>query len=345
MRGIDARNIWAWVESNGLEAIEVGFAFYLVNGIATYFSDTGHPVNILQQVFSVGTIVAVALCLLAYFMARRTAYFFQTALHQRKILAVNLATDALTGQQIASAEGAARARAELANAWTQFRVHVAILSVLLSFDIWNQAQYLIETWHPSQNGLSGPFALQITIRAVIIPAVFMCIAFLTKRAPSFVERMQEQANRYAARVMELAMWQWDMAIKLMKRKNYDVTPLAITLVEDPTMKRYLEDVHKYVAHFFMPIPQITQVAPQTDVGDQYPAQVIQQNALPAQLPAALAFSPVSNWSAAPIQRDSAHPAPSDPTQDDLARIRLFTEDPPVETSKPKRTRSAKPKEI
>lgn len=232
---------WDWLDEQGANLIKILYLLYMVTAVAQYFQDGGPSNgNLLNAIFGSYSswALAIGLSFHAYVTARRvkSAYVNMAMTRETKV----------ANAEAGNAAAAAKNAQEIANYLANFRINLGVLITLLGFDIWNQAQYLALNWHPGEHLLSGPDWLQTMIKAVIIPVLFLSLAFLSPAVKTFHEQIQDEASLFAREVFGVARRQWRRQLRAMRRQGQDVTGLVLELVDDPQARAFLAKVQHYM---------------------------------------------------------------------------------------------------
>lgn len=133
---------------------------------------------------------------------------------------------------------------EFERAGAQMRLNLGILGALLLFSMYNQLQYLAQTWTPPHTPLTPPGPWAYLIRAIITPAAFMAAAFLAPLGEGLTLQVQAQAHRLAVMTFKVATAQWKRKLRQMQQDGQDVTGALVGLVEDPAERHVIEAIWK-----------------------------------------------------------------------------------------------------
>ncbi len=112
----------------------------------------------------------------------------------------------------------------------QFRVHVALLGFLVALSMYNGAAFLASTW-PVAPGFLPP-ALQIAIRAVVLPALFVASGFLVPLHTSAGDVLRGASAEMLHRTVRATLRQWRRRIARAESRGLDLAPVAIALLLD-----------------------------------------------------------------------------------------------------------------
>lgn len=88
------------------------------------------------------------------------------------------------------------------------------------FNMWNQVNFLLDTWHPTVNTvLPMPPMAQYLIRALAIPLFFMCTAFLAQPPRTVAEEINELAHNVMRKFTGLTDTQTKAQIKQIEKRT------------------------------------------------------------------------------------------------------------------------------
>lgn len=94
------------------------------------------------------------------------------------------------------------------------------LIVAVVFNMWNQINFLLDTWHPVTNTvLPMPPLAQYLIRALAIPLFFMCTAFLAQPPRTVAEEINELAHNVLRKFTSLTDNQTKNQIKQIEKRT------------------------------------------------------------------------------------------------------------------------------
>jgi hypothetical protein len=155
----------------------------------------------------------------------------------------------ITARRVRSAwqdmQSATRDGPEWSRARDSLRVNIWILAALLAFSCWNQLNYLVETWTPPATAFSLPGWVAYVVRALIVPAAFMCAAFLAPSAAPVAAQVENEARSTLHDVFRIARRQRRKMIRAAERDGRDMTAALVELVDDPAARRII--AHAYGA--------------------------------------------------------------------------------------------------
>lgn len=210
-----------WLDEAAGGVIRIAYLIWGIVAVAAYFGDGTVDRSLSHLLIAVAPwVLASALEVHTYLTARRVRAAWQT-----------------TQAAVDGTEERGRAIAAL-------KVNLGILAGLLSFSMWNQLQYLGETWQPPHTVLALPGPLAYLIRAAVTPLAFMAAAFLAPVGASLSAQVQSEAHHVAAAAFKVARQQWRARLQEMKRQRLDVTAALVQLVEDPAERRIIGTIHQ-----------------------------------------------------------------------------------------------------
>jgi len=131
----------------------------------------------------------------------------------------------VTARRVRSAwqdiQAATKDQPEHTRARDALRVNLGILAALLLFSCWNQLNYLVETWTPPATAFALPGWVAYVVRALIVPAAFMCAAFLAPLAAPVAAQVEVEARATLAAVFRVARKQRRRMLKAAERSRHD----------------------------------------------------------------------------------------------------------------------------
>lgn len=210
-----------WLDESAAGVIRVAYLLAGVIAVASYFSDGNVPAG-FAHLLNTGLpwVLAAALEIHTYLTARRVRKAWQDS------NASVLGSD------------------EHERAVKQMKLNIWILAALLAFSMYNQLQYLAQTWTPPHLPLTPPGAWPYLIRAIITPAAFMAAAFLAPMGEGMAVQIQSEAHYLTAAAFKAASAQWKRRLREMQRTGQDITSALVELVDDPAERRVIATIHR-----------------------------------------------------------------------------------------------------
>lgn len=101
-------------------------------------------------------------------------------------------------------------------------VNLGVLTVLVAFSIWNQLNYLLTTWTPT-NALGLPPGVEYVIRAAAVPLFFMGAAFLAQQAETVGESINSEAHRTLRQFLKVLRRQRGTMLGKLKKRQVDMS--------------------------------------------------------------------------------------------------------------------------
>lgn len=112
----------------------------------------------------------------------------------------------------------------------RLQVEAGILLALLVFSAFNATAFVAATWHPTSGWL--PPWLQIGIRGCVIPAFFFAAGFLSPLHTDASEQLHATSTSMLRRTLKAIDKQWKQRLAQAQKRNADLAPIAIALLED-----------------------------------------------------------------------------------------------------------------
>jgi hypothetical protein len=112
----------------------------------------------------------------------------------------------------------------------QLRANVVVLAALILLSMYNGAAFLSHTW-PIVPGFL-PAGVQIAIRAVVLPVLFLASGFLTPLYTSAGDVLEAASREMLHRTVRATLKQWRQRIDQAQRASLDLAPVAVALMED-----------------------------------------------------------------------------------------------------------------
>lgn len=214
--------------------ISVCYLLWGVSATAAYFGNGAIPTGITTVTNAIAPfILAFALDTHAYLTARRVRAAWR-------------------GGEAWASRGSERRHA-VATFWLDF----VTLFGLGMFSIYNQLNYLGETWHVPHSPFGWPAWLDYATRATIVPLAFLAAAFLAPQPTTLADRLDAEARRLADAAVKVGRKQWHTRLQEMEHSGEDVTRALVRLIEDPTQRSALEAIYDAMhpdRAFEMPVP-------------------------------------------------------------------------------------------
>lgn len=113
---------------------------------------------------------------------------------------------------------------------TQLKVNAGILAALLAFSAFNATAFVAATWRPAPGFL--PPWLQIGIRGLVIPVFFFLAGFLAPLHTDASDQLRATSVEMLRRTLKAIGKQWKRRLALAQKRNADLAPIAIALLED-----------------------------------------------------------------------------------------------------------------
>lgn len=210
-----------WLDESAAGVIRIAYLAAGVIAVASYFADGATHIPAWLTAFLTAALpwtLAGALEIHTYLTARRVRRAWQDK----------------TAAALGSDEHEAAA--------STLRVNLWILGGLLAFSMYNQLQYLAQTWTPPATPLTPPGPWAYLIRATITPAAFMAAAFLAPVGEGMAARVQAEASYLTAAAFKAAAQQWKRKLREMQRNGQDITAALVHLVDDPKERRVIQTI-------------------------------------------------------------------------------------------------------
>jgi hypothetical protein len=208
-----------WLDDSAAGVIRLAYLLAGVIAVASYFSDGRVPHGLSDALAGVlPWALAGALEVHTYLSARRVRAAWQD------LQAASLGSD------------------EYERAGRSMRVNLWILAGLLAFSMYNQLQYLAQTWTPPHTPLTPPGPLAYLVRAIITPSAFMAAAFLAPIGEGMAAQVQREAHTLARLAFKAAAAQWKRRLREMQQQQQDVTGALVGLIDDPSERRVVAGI-------------------------------------------------------------------------------------------------------
>ena len=131
--------------------------------------------------------------------------------------------------------------------WHTFKINLSVLAGLLAFSVWNQLNYLYETWTPPRTALALPGWTAYLVRALVVPGAFMAAAFLAPLAQPVAAQIEAEARNVLADVFRIARKQRRRMLKVAEREGRDMTGALVHLVHDPDLRGVIAHTYSAIA--------------------------------------------------------------------------------------------------
>lgn len=214
-----------WLDESAAGLIRVAYLLAGVIAVANYFADGNVPLWLAALLNAIlPWALAGALEIHTYLTARRVRKSWQDW------------------------SAAALGSDEHERAAAQMKLNLWILAALLAFSMYNQLQYLAQTWTPPHTPLTPPGFWPYLIRATITPAAFMAAAFLAPVGEGLALQVQSQAHALAVATFKVATQQWKRRLRQMQQAGQDVTGALVQLVDDPAERRVISAIWQAMQH-------------------------------------------------------------------------------------------------
>lgn len=112
----------------------------------------------------------------------------------------------------------------------QLKVNTAILAALLAFSAFNATAFVAATWRPAPGFL--PSWVQIGIRGLVIPVFFFLAGYLAPLHTDASEQLRATSMDMLRRTLKAIGKQWKQRLAHAQKRNADLAPIAIALLED-----------------------------------------------------------------------------------------------------------------
>jgi hypothetical protein len=139
-------------------------------------------------------------------------------------------------------QAAALGSDEYERAGRSTRINLWILAGLLAFSMYNQLQYLAQTWTPPHTPLTPPGPFAYLVRAIITPSAFMAAAFLAPIGEGMAAQVQWEAHALARLAFKAAAAKWKRRRREMQQQQQDVTGALVGLIDDPGERRVVAGI-------------------------------------------------------------------------------------------------------
>jgi hypothetical protein len=114
---------------------------------------------------------------------------------------------------------------------TELHAHAGILAGLVLFQAYNSLQFLnLSAWHPAP-GIVPP-AVQLVLRALILPAGFLLSGALSPLTVNAGEELRHASRQMLRRTLRTTLRQWNARSARAHKQGHDLAPGAVALRED-----------------------------------------------------------------------------------------------------------------